>query len=104
MSKCYSCSEPADRTCTKCKKPICEDSSCGMDTVDGYRCGEYTQWGCARKYTTCDECCDDKAIHEGDMNFCEECCNALCDTCNDDHECESYDMSDNATGDENQES
>lgn len=103
MSKCYSCSEPADRTCTSCKKPICEDSSCGMDTVDGYRCGEYTQWGCARKYTTCDECCDDKAIHEGDMNFCEQCGNGYCDTCNEDHECESDDDT-GATGDENQES
>jgi len=95
MSKCYSCSEPADRMCTSCEKPICEDSSCGMDTVDGYRCGEYTQWGCARKYTTCDECCDDKAIHEGDLNFCEQCGNGSCDTCNEDHKCDSdYDSAD----------
>ena len=80
-AKCSSCQSVTDRKCTKCKKPLCEDSSCGMDTVDGYRCGEYTQWGCARKYTNCDTCLDDKAVHEGDLNYCTGCANSMCDTC-----------------------
>ena len=95
-AKCSSCKGVANRSCICCKKLLCEDSSCGMDTVDGYRCGEYTQWGCARKYTTCDECCDDKAIHEGDLNFCEACGNGMCDACIDDHTCESGNDEDEA--------
>lgn len=69
----------------KCKKRICE--SCGTDTVKGFLCGSYTEWGCARKYTTCDECLDDKAIHENDMNMCEECGNSICDSCFEEHDC-----------------
>jgi hypothetical protein len=51
-----------------------------MDTVDGFLCGSYTEWGCGRKYTTCDACLD-QAFYEGDMNFCEMCSNMFCDGC-----------------------
>ena len=80
MSTCQ-CGQPAVVTCANCKCPVCEDISCGMDTVDGYLCGEYTQWGCAKKYTTCDECCEEKAIHEGDFVQCVECYTSACPTC-----------------------
>ena len=83
-----SCGEPAENACVSCKKPVCDDSSCGMDTVDGYLCGEYTQWGCGRKYTNCDECQDDKCVHEEYMNCCEDCGNVICDTCMEEHDCE----------------
>jgi hypothetical protein len=82
MSVCQICKkEEAVNACDSCKKKLCGDSSCGSDTVDGYLCGEYTQWGCGRKYTTCDACLDDKAIHEVDLNFCADCGNGQCDKC-----------------------
>jgi len=94
--------------CTNCKLKICDDINCGTDTVDGYLCGSYTQWGCARKYTTCDSCLDDKAIHEENLiqcnecnegkcnkctkeNECENCGNNICDDCLEEHECENTD-------------
>jgi hypothetical protein len=90
--------------CKKCKIKICDDRNCGMDTVDGYLCGSYTQWGCGIKYTTCDQCLHDKAIQKEDLIQCDECnedkcnkcttenkcnnCNIkLCNNCLDDHEC-----------------
>jgi hypothetical protein len=84
--KCV-CENPATHECANCKKMICDDINCGQDTVDGYLCGSYTQWGCSRKYTTCDVCLDDKAIHEGDLNFCSSCGNAICDQCVADNTC-----------------
>ena len=85
-AKCV-CDKDATQTCDNCKRAICDDCDCGMLTVDGYLCGSYTQWGCCKKYTTCDCCLDDKGIHEGDMNFCEECGNAICDACMDQNLC-----------------
>ena len=81
------CGNVATHACSRCKKAICDDSNCGQDTVDGYLCGSYTQSGCGRKYTTCDICLDDKAIHEGDMSFCVECTNYMCDGCAEDNIC-----------------
>ena len=75
------CGEPALHECARCKKKVCDNIDCGQDTVDGYLCGMYTQWGCGRKYTTCDSCLDDKAIHEENLNYCDGCCNSMCDTC-----------------------
>ena len=49
--------------------------------MDGYLCGTYTHWGCSKKYTTCDECCDDKAIHEENFIHCVDCCTMMCDQC-----------------------
>ena len=94
MSTCIGCKKPAVETCTNCKQPICDDSDCGQDTVDGFMCGSYTQWGCSRKYTTCDECLEDKAIHEGDFNECEKCSLYCCDKCLETHECESEESTD----------
>lgn len=86
VKKC-ACGEPVEYKCANCKKEVCSDSNCGTETVDGFLCGTYTQWGCARKYTTCDECLDDKAIHEKDMNNCESCGNSMCDECLTEHDC-----------------
>jgi hypothetical protein len=80
-NECHMCKEPAEHECANCGEKICADIDCGTDTVDGYLCGTYTQWGCAKKYTTCDICLDDKAIHESDLVFCEECGNGMCDDC-----------------------
>jgi hypothetical protein len=86
-TKChYECGRDATLECAKCKVKICDDIMCGQQTTDGYLCGFYTQWGCGRKYTTCDICLNDEAVHEGDLDFCEECGNAACDDCSD--ECE----------------
>jgi hypothetical protein len=82
------CGDPATMQCTGCKRRVCEDGNCGTDTVDGYLCGTYTLWGCARKYTTCDDCQDEKAINEYDLNCCEECGTVRCDKCAADHTCE----------------
>ena len=84
--KC-ACGNPSVHECVNCKQKICEENDCGQDTVDGYLCGSYTQGGCGRKYTTCDICNDDKAIHEGDLNFCNDCSNGMCDTCAEDNTC-----------------
>jgi hypothetical protein len=81
------CGEPAENICAKCKKPLCDEASCGMETVDGYLCGEYTQWGCGRKYTNCDECQEDTCRYEGDMQCCEDCGSIMCDTCGEEHDC-----------------
>jgi hypothetical protein len=81
------CGEPAAHECSRCKKKVCDDNNCGQDTVDGYLCGTYTQWGCGRKYTTCDTCLDDKAIHEENLNYCDICSNSICDTCMEDTFC-----------------
>ena len=78
--KCF-CGEIATQKCVKCKINICDNNDCGSDTVDGYLCGTYTQWGCGRKYTTCDECLDDKAVHEGDLVMCDSCGEGMCDEC-----------------------
>jgi hypothetical protein len=82
------CGDPATLQCDSCKRHICEDGNCGTDTVDGYLCGTYTLWGCARKYTTCDDCQDEKAINEYDLNCCDECGTVRCDKCAADHTCE----------------
>ena len=82
------CGDPATLQCDGCKRHICEDGNCGTDTVDGYLCGTYTQWGCARKYTTCDDCQDEKAINEYDLTCCDECGTVRCDKCAADHTCE----------------
>ena len=78
--KCQ-CGEPSTHSCANCKKPVCDDCNCGTDTVEGYLCGTYTQWGCARKYTNCDACESDKAIHEGDFIVCDDCNEAQCEEC-----------------------
>jgi hypothetical protein len=75
--------------CANCKLKICDDINCGTDTVNGYLCGSYTQWGCARKYTTCDSCLDDKAIHEEDLIQCNECNEGKCNKCTKENECAS---------------
>jgi len=85
--KC-ACGDAVEYICDNCGIGICEDIECGTDTVDGYRCGTYTQWGCARKYTTCDVCLDDRAIHEDDLVPCEKCDITQCAECAEDHECE----------------
>jgi len=82
------CGKPVEHKCVNCNKNICSDIDCGTDTVDGYLCGSYTMIGCARKYTTCDICMDDKAIHESDLNFCDECGKNICDKCMKDNLCE----------------
>lgn len=79
--KCDSCIELAVHECSRCKRPVCDDCNCGTNTVDGYLCGTYTQWGCARKYTNCDLCENDVAIHEEDFNMCDECGEAHCEEC-----------------------
>jgi hypothetical protein len=79
--------------CVNCKREVCDDCNCGTDTVDGFLCGSYTSWGCARKYTTCDSCMDDKAIHESDLNHCPECGNSCCDKCATDNTCNDCDNS-----------
>jgi len=87
------CGEPATLECARCKQKICEDISCGQETVDGYLCGSYTQRGCGRKYTTCDICQDDQALHEGELEFCEDCGNAICEECAaDSTQCEKCDV------------
>jgi len=87
------CGEPATLECENCKLEICDDICCGQQTVDGYLCGTYTQWGCSKKYTTCDLCQDDEAIHEGELGFCEDCGNAICEECAaDSTQCEKCDM------------
>jgi hypothetical protein len=83
VEKCM-CGENAALTCAKCKMKICDDINCGQETVNGYLCGTYTQWGCSKKYTTCDICQDDAAFHEADLTFCGECGNGMCNACLDD--------------------
>jgi len=83
MSSCK-CGSPIETECSQCKRKVC--SSCCQETVDGLLCGEYTQWGCSRKYTNCETCCEDICYHEGDMNYCEECGTLECDECFDEHE------------------
>lgn len=85
-SKC-TCGQPAEFTCETCKAAICDDSNCHTETVVGILCGTYTQWGCARKHTTCDSCCDGLAMHEGDMIYCETCNVIECPGCAEDHIC-----------------
>lgn len=58
-----------------------------METVDGLLCGAYTQWGCSRKYTTCDGCQADEAIHESDLIHCEACDLFQCAACTEEHDC-----------------
>jgi hypothetical protein len=82
------CGEPATMRCSNCERKICDDNNCGSMTVDGYLCGTYTQWGCGKKYTTCDECLEDAAIHEGDMIECGNCGIFQCEACDESHECE----------------
>ena len=85
--KTCECGEPIAYNCVRCKRGVCDDVSCGTETVDGFLCGTYTQWGCGRKYTTCDECMEDEAIHEDDMFHCEECGNSYCKECGEEHDC-----------------
>jgi hypothetical protein len=82
------CGEPVTKECVSCKRKVCEDGNCGTETVDGFLCGTYTQWGCARKYTTCDDCYDELAIHEEDLHYCQECGTCRCDKCVEKHTCE----------------
>ena len=90
--KCQ-CGEPATRECAHCKDKICNDISCGQVTVDGYLCGSYTQGGCSKKYTTCDICQVDEAVHERELGFCEDCGNVICEECAADSiECENCDV------------
>ena len=91
-SKCF-CGKPATNECNNCKIKLCDDIDCGQITEDGYLCGLYTQWGCGKKYTTCDSCLDDKAIHESNLNFCEECGDGFCDSCVEDNSLENHDCS-----------
>jgi len=86
-SKCK-CGNEAIYECAECKRKVCDDINCGIDTVDGYLCGSYTLGGCGRKYTNCDSCLDDKAVHEGDLNYCTGCANSICDACLKDGVCE----------------
>ena len=85
------CGEPAVNECARCKRNVCDEIDCGQDTVDGYLCGTYTQWGCGRKYTTCDTCLDDKAFHEENLNFCDRCSNSICNNCMTDSSCKKCD-------------
>ena len=78
------CGEPSTYTCVGCKADVCDYFKCGMDTVDGYLCGRYSMWGCAMKYTTCDECGDNRGIHEKDLVECTECCKTICKPCGQD--------------------
>lgn len=80
MAAC-DCGEQSTHTCANCKRGVCDDINCGIDTVHGYLCGSYTIWGCSKKYTTCDQCCDDKAIHEEDFVHCVDCCTMMCESC-----------------------
>jgi hypothetical protein len=82
------CPQRVEFICQMCQATVCDDSSCHTQTVNGILCGTYTQWGCARKFTTCDMCCDGFAMHEGDMVFCEECNVIECPACAEDHACE----------------
>jgi hypothetical protein len=82
------CGQPIEFTCETCKAKVCDDSNCHTDTVVGILCGTYTQWGCARKYTNCNTCYHDLAMHEGDMVFCEECNILECPGCAEEHCCE----------------
>ena len=87
------CGEAARLECARCKVAICDDVSCGQETVDGYLCGSYTQGGCSKNYTTCDLCQDDEAIHEAELGFCEDCGNAICEECAADSiQCEKCDV------------
>lgn len=81
------CGNPMLYICANCEKNICDDINCSTDTVDGYLCGTYTEKGCARKYTTCEICIDDKAIHESDLIFCEDCNKGQCEDCAKDYTC-----------------
>jgi len=94
LPKKCKCGQYATLDCASCKRRVCDDSNCGTETVDGFLCGSYTQWGCARKYTTCDVCLDDKAIHESDLNECETCGVTQCDTCLESHDCTADDEDD----------
>ena len=87
QDKCK-CGQDVKYQCANCNKKICDDCNCGTETVDGYLCGTYTQKGCSRKYTTCDVCLDDKAIHENDLNHCDECGKNQCDECAKDVTCD----------------
>ena len=82
------CGKLATEECTNCKRKVCDSCDCGVDTVDGFLCGTYTQWGCGKKYTTCDECLSDLAIHEGDLIECETCGVFQCEACDAEHSCE----------------
>lgn len=86
--ECFGCKESicwnCRHQCTSCKEAVCEE--CCALTVDGILCGAYTQWGCGRKYTTCDGCMADEAIHESDLIHCEECDLFQCAACNEEHD------------------
>ena len=82
------CGKVAENTCANCARSVCDDTNCVTETVDGTLCGTYTQWGCARKYTNCEICMNDLAMHEGDMVCCEECNILMCEECMDEHACE----------------
>ena len=87
--ECEGCKAPlcgeCVHQCVSCKKHVCED--CCALTVDGILCGAYTQWGCGRKYTTCDGCMADEAIHESDLIHCEACDLFQCAACAEEHDC-----------------
>ena len=75
------CDKPATSECEQCGRAICKDVKCATDTVYGYFCGTYELWGCAKKFTTCDECEYEKAFHEDDFNVCVECFISRCEIC-----------------------
>jgi len=91
---CEFCKQTALEKCIGCKKPVCDSIHCGQETVEGYMCGSYTQWGCSRKYTNCDNCINEKAIHEGDFQECEMCGLNACAECIESHTCGSAKHSD----------
>lgn len=84
--KCQ-CGNDTTIVCKQCKKRVCSDNNCVTYTVAGWLCGTYTVWGCARKYTTCDVCMNDEAVHEEDLEQCEDCKTLQCGTCAKKHVC-----------------
>ena len=88
--ECFGCKAALCKNCinqcASCKEAVCED--CCALTVDGILCGAYTQWGCGRKYTTCDGCMADEAIHESDLIHCDidECDLFQCAACAEEHD------------------
>ena len=77
-TKChYECGRDATLECANCKAKICDDIMCGQPTVDGYLCGFYTQWGCGRKYTTCDMCLEERGQRSKNLKMDKTIANLL---------------------------
>jgi len=101
MQTSCKCKSIATKTCDSCKRQVCDDCNCGTDTVLGFLCGTYTQWGCARKFTNCDECLDSLAIHESDLNNCG-CGASMCDSCFQEHDCSDKEQSEQSQSEQSQ--